>query len=214
MGMGTVFASAARAAYRVGLGPASTDLPDQELVRYVTERGHAAGARALDLGCGTGRNSVFVAANGWDVTGVDLSADAVDTARRRADAAGVAATFLVGDVSRLGETGLAPGFELLIDGGCFHLVAPDRRADYVAGVSALAAPGALLILVGFRRGLGPGLTPAEMAARFVGWEMDLATPIPPAEVLGYVAGPHPARYALRHGWFQPWRYRFRRLPGD
>ena len=45
--------------------------------------------RALDIGMGQGRNSVFLALKGWDVTGFDLSDEGIATARRNADRAGV-----------------------------------------------------------------------------------------------------------------------------
>jgi len=45
--------------------------------------------RALDIGMGQGRNSVFLALKGWDVTGFDLSDEGIATARRNAERAGV-----------------------------------------------------------------------------------------------------------------------------
>lgn len=209
--MGELLARVVRRAYLIGIGPKPSDRPDQDLIEYVAERGDPGGARALDLGCASGRNSHYLAAHGWDTTGVDLAAGAVERARRRAEAADVPARYLVGDVSRLSELDLVPGFALFVDGGCFHLVPPDRRDDYVSGVTGLAAPGALLLVSAFTRGLGPGLSPAELAARFAGWEVLQAAPIRPDEMLTYVAGPPLARYAIRRNWFRPWRYRLRRV---
>ena len=45
--------------------------------------------RALDVGMGQGRNSVFLAIRGWDVTGFDVSDEGLAVARRNAEAAGV-----------------------------------------------------------------------------------------------------------------------------
>src|SRR5262245_59484473 len=45
--------------------------------------------RALDIGMGQGRNSVFLALKGWNVTGFDLSDEGIATARRNAERAGV-----------------------------------------------------------------------------------------------------------------------------
>ena len=42
--------------------------------------------RALDIGCGTGDNSIYLAKHGWQVTGVDFVAKAVDKARAKAAA--------------------------------------------------------------------------------------------------------------------------------
>jgi SAM-dependent methyltransferase len=55
--------------------------------------------RALDLACGEGRNALWLARRGWDVTGVDFSAVAIDKARRMAAEAGVAARFVRADLA-------------------------------------------------------------------------------------------------------------------
>jgi hypothetical protein len=97
----------------------------------------------------------------------------VDLARTRAAAAGVAARFVQGDVTRLAELGVRGPFTLVLDFGCLHTLPLDRRAAYVDSVSAVAAPGATFLLYGFARppALAPmraGLTEAEVRARFAG----------------------------------------------
>ena len=52
--------------------------------------------RALDIGMGQGRNSVFLALKGWDVTGFDLSDEGIATARRNADRAAVKINAILG----------------------------------------------------------------------------------------------------------------------
>jgi len=55
--------------------------------------------RALDLGCGTGQNSIWLASRGWDVTGIDIVPRAIAVARARAADAGVDVDFRVADVT-------------------------------------------------------------------------------------------------------------------
>ncbi|NIN65924.1 MAG: methyltransferase domain-containing protein, partial [Anaerolineae bacterium] len=62
--------------------------PREELVGLV-ESGRIAPCRAIDLGCGTGSNAIFLAQHGFEVTGVDFAASAIEKARRRADSCGV-----------------------------------------------------------------------------------------------------------------------------
>jgi SAM-dependent methyltransferase len=62
------------------------------------------GDRILELGCGDGALSCFLAGQGFDVTGVDISPGMIDEARRRATAAGVPAKFEVGDADTLKVT--------------------------------------------------------------------------------------------------------------
>jgi SAM-dependent methyltransferase len=64
--------------------------PRPELVELV-ESGRVRPGRAIDLGCGSGADSVFLAGNGFDVTGVDLSPVAVEKAGAAVAAAGVEA---------------------------------------------------------------------------------------------------------------------------
>lgn len=114
--------------------------------------------RALDLGCGYGRHAVYLAQQGWQVTGVDGVARALQKARHRAAAAGVQPDFRRGDVTRLGDCGVTGPYDLLLDSVCFHGLPEQDRARYGASVSAVAAPGATLLLFAMppgKRGMGP-----------------------------------------------------------
>ena len=83
--------------YEKGETPWDTGRPSSELQRMVAEDA-VAPCRAVELGCGTGTNAVWLARQGFDVTAIDLSTRAVERARRRAEAAGVAVRFLTADV--------------------------------------------------------------------------------------------------------------------
>lgn len=194
-------------AYRAGLGPQPSDEPDRRLVEIV---GGLAAGRALDLGCGAGRNAIFLARQGWDVTGVDMVAPAVAAARSRAAAEGVRARLVVGDVTKLEELGVGDGYTLLVDAGCYHMVPVPRRDAYVAGVTRAAAPGALLLIVGFSRLLGIAMSAEEVRLRFGSWELVRELPVSGPEMQRYVRGPAPIRAALGWGWFEPRRYELRR----
>jgi SAM-dependent methyltransferase len=127
--------------------------------------------RALDLGCGTGRDAVYLAQQGWSVTGVDAVPQALDAASERARSAGAAgADFLRGDVTRLEQLGLERGYDLVLDRGCFHGLSDDERAACAAGVNELAAPGAELLIFAFSPGFhGPaprGISAEELLQRF------------------------------------------------
>lgn len=122
---------------------------------------------ALDLGCGTGDSSIYLAQHGWKVTGVDFVPKALDKAR--AKAADLPVNFVGADVTRLSQTGIGTGFHLIVDNGCLHNMSDADREAYVREVSAVAAPDARLFVVAFRPGgrFGvPGVEPAEMESRF------------------------------------------------
>lgn len=167
-----------RAVYRLGLTVWERRVPPADLIDLVEGPASPPPGRALDLGCGTGTDSVYLARHGWDVTGVDMVPRALAAARRRAAAAGVSPRYVQGDVTRLEQLGVGDGYTLLLDFGCFHTLPDDRRDPYVASVSGVTAPDATLLLYGFARPprLAPmhaGLTPEEVGERFgrMGWTL-------------------------------------------
>lgn len=127
--------------------PWDTNITPPELVELVeTER--LAPGRALDLGCGTGTNSVYLARHGFQVIGVDFVGRAVQMARDRAARANVTVEFRRADV-------LAPGpiadgsIDLLLDIGCFHILDAAGRARYVANARRWTHPNSLVLLYAF-----------------------------------------------------------------
>jgi cyclopropane fatty-acyl-phospholipid synthase-like methyltransferase len=164
--------TAFRLMYLVGFTPWDNPEPPPELVALLDEIPEP--GRALDLGCGSGRNSALLAGRGWEVTGVDFVPRAVKKARRRMAAEGLPVTILAGDVTRLEEAGVRGPFQLLLDVGCFHSLPAGRRLDYERGAAAVAAPGATFLLFAFTTPSGPrpGVPPAEVEATFAeGWEL-------------------------------------------
>ncbi|OMC45122.1 methyltransferase type 12 [Mycobacterium sp. IS-2888] len=125
--------------------------------------------RALELGCGTGDTSIYLAQRGWNVTAVDFVTKALDKARAKAGAANASVDFVRADVTHLSQEGVGANFELIVDNGCLHNMSDADRDAYVREVSAVAAPDARLLIVAFRPGgrFGVrGIEPAEMERRF------------------------------------------------
>lgn len=210
MVMNTLLRAAGDAAYRLGLGPRPSDVPDHTLVELVEGPARLAPGRALDLGCGTGRNALYLARRGWETVGVDMVGYAVEAARRKAAAQSLSIQFFQGDVTRLSELAVGTGFGLLMDGGCYHMIPPDRRDAYAQSVTHAAAPGAHLIMVGFTRTLGAGRHPELLLARLPGWSLVRVDPVPGEQMSQYVSGPAPLRAALKAGAFHPLRYELQR----
>lgn len=124
--------------------------------------------RALDLGCGTGTNVVYLAQHGWQAVGVDFAGRAIARARRKAQAASLAArcAFHRADVTDLSF--LQPPFDLALDMGCLHSLDPAGRPRYAAGLGRLLRAGALYLLYAFKPGGdGPrGLSEEEVLTVF------------------------------------------------
>ena len=108
--------------------------PDESLVSYL-DRGLVRPGRALDLGCGPGRNAIHLARDGFTVDAVDLSATAIKWAEERAG--GLDVRFRCGDAFALDLDG---PYDLVYDSGCFHHIAPHRRISYLALLDRYLAP--------------------------------------------------------------------------
>jgi methyl halide transferase len=137
--------------YRTGQPPWETGAPSTELQRVLTE-GHIAPCRAIDVGCGSGINAVWLAQHGFDVTGIDVSPLAIEQARARAAAAGVEVRFEEDDL--LGLRGEYQPFPFFFDRGCYHAVRRIDAASYVRTLQRLTLPGAIgLVLAGNSRSM-------------------------------------------------------------
>ena len=136
--------------------------PDESLAAWVRE-GQIKPGRALDIGCGNGRNAIYLSRNGFTVEGVDYSTSAIAWAKERAWEAGADVTLTHGDVFDLQLE--RESYDLVYDSGCFHHVLPHRRDEYVDLVADALRPGACLGLTCFRPEGGSGLTDAEVYER-------------------------------------------------
>lgn len=125
--------------------------------------------RALDLGCGRGQYTPELARRGWQAVGVDNVPSAVADAADR-DASG--ASYVVGDVTDLPAAGLGR-FDFFLDVGCFQGLDDGQRAAVGAGVTALANPGATVLILAFGptvwRSLLEGVSREEVERAFPTW---------------------------------------------
>jgi methyl halide transferase len=135
--------------YREGNLPWDTGRPSSELQRVLSQ--HSLGpCRALEIGCGTGTNSVWLAQQGFEVVGLDVAPLAVEQANQRAKATGVKVHFVVADVLQLPDLG-GP-FAFFFDRGCYHAVRRAAAQQYAPAVARQLAAGARgLILTGNAR---------------------------------------------------------------
>jgi cyclopropane fatty-acyl-phospholipid synthase-like methyltransferase len=107
---------------------------------------------ALDLGTGPGTQAIHLARRGFAVTATDISEAAIRLASEKAQKQGLELTWEQDDIL---ETRLDRQFDLIFDRGCFHVLAPEQRGDYVMIVSDLLKTDGYLFLKCFSR-LQPG----------------------------------------------------------
>jgi cyclopropane fatty-acyl-phospholipid synthase-like methyltransferase len=108
--------------------------PRQHLVELV-ESGRIPPGRAIDLGSGTASNAIFLAQHGFDVTGVDFAAGAVELGRQRAAEAGVPVDFVQDDLTDLRH--VRGPFDFVVDYGTLDDLSPPDRDLYLENVLPL-----------------------------------------------------------------------------
>lgn len=117
--------------------------PPAVLLEALAARSPAA-ATALDVGCGAGTYSMYLARRGLQVTAVDFMPQAVAMLTQRAQAAGLAITAVQADVT----TWTAPRpFQLVLDVGCLHSFGEQGRQRYKQRLLQWLAPGGDFVLV-------------------------------------------------------------------
>ena len=165
---------------------AYTGVPNWEIGRpqrafvYLHEAGHLR-TPVLDVGCGTGELALYLARQGYDVLGVDLSPLAIQQARQKAQWRRIDAEFVVWDALRLGALADA-GFTFgsVVDSAMFHIFGDAERDRFVAELSRVVAPGGRYFVLGDARqraGDSYGITPVEIRQRFEGtgdWDVVFA----------------------------------------
>ncbi len=130
--------------------------PREELVNLVRSGRLSPDAlppgRAVDLGCGSGSNAIFLADHGFDVTGVDFSPVALEKARISAKGRPRPdIRWVRGDLTADEILGVPGPFDLLVDYGTLDDLKRDRRVAMARTVKRLARPGAVFLLWCFYR---------------------------------------------------------------
>lgn len=145
--------------------------------------GYLAGAvdlprTALDMGCGTGADAVYLAERGIEMFAIDSSPAALELARARAARAGVEVTWIEGDV--LDVPLEDSSIDLVADHGCLHHVAQEDQARYAQEVARVMRPGGRL-LIRERNGSGHhahGITEDAIRAMITDLPLRVAAIIP------------------------------------
>jgi len=155
-----------------GAKPPAWDIgrPADELQKLVRE-GTVRSCRAVDLGCGSGTDAIFLASHGFDVTAIDISPTALSQAQEKARKAGVSVRWVLADV--VAPPDLGP-FDFIYDRGCYHNVRDQNLTAYVDTVRRFSHPGTKFLLLSARRDEHapaeyPGVTEEEFRYDFLSW---------------------------------------------
>ena len=108
--------------------PFFKNIPDENLVSYVDKQLYKSG-KVLDVGCGRGRNSIYLAKEGFEVEGIDFSETSIQWAKETAAAEGLKVNFICNSIFEF-EAGEGQ-YDYIYDSGCFHHIKPHRRGLYL-----------------------------------------------------------------------------------
>ncbi len=128
--------------------PFFENVPDENLVSYI-ETGWVSKGKVLELGCGPGRNAIYLANEGFEVTAVDLSIEGINWAKERALAKGIEIDFICDSIFNLE---CQNDFDFVYDSGCLHHIPPHRRIHYVDLIKKSLKPGGYFGLTCFAAG--------------------------------------------------------------
>ena len=144
-----------------GTPPWDIGRPQKEFVG-LARRGEITGS-VLDIGCGTGENALFFAAEGHEVWGVDSAPHAIAKAKRKAEERGLTVEFLV--LSALELKRLARTFDTATDSGLFHTLSDGDRPVFVRNLAAVLPPGGRYFMLCFSDREPGGYAPRRITER-------------------------------------------------
>ena len=124
--------------YAEGDAPWDSGEADVHLAGVLERHGVETG-KALEVGCGTGTNTIWLAQNGFEMTGVDFARNAIARAKEKLASAGIRCELLAGNFL-VDEIPGAP-FRFVYDRATFHVLdSADERTLYASRVAGLLAP--------------------------------------------------------------------------
>jgi len=136
-----------------------------QLLKLVSDGVLQSGMRVLDLGCGVGSSSVFLAVRGMKVTALDLSYEAVALGQQLAKVYGVNVNFNQGNA--LDMPYADEQFDVICDNGVFHHLYDQLREYYADSVARVLHSGGKFILRCFS---DCSFTPSGMQPRRIAWQ--------------------------------------------
>lgn len=108
--------------------------PPKEIVELI-ETGKIKSCKVLDIGCGEGFYAIYLAKKGFDVTGIDLSENAIKYAKQNAEKEGVKIKFISMDIKDLDK--IYEKFDFIFEWALLHHIMPEKRKKYVRDASNL-----------------------------------------------------------------------------
>jgi 2-polyprenyl-3-methyl-5-hydroxy-6-metoxy-1,4-benzoquinol methylase len=120
--------------------------PPEELVKLI-ESGRIRPCKVLDVGCGEGFYAIYLALKGFDVTGMDISENAIAHAKENAARQNTRINFMPMDVADLGK--MNDKFDFVFEWAVLHHIMPEQRTGYVESIKGILNKGGRYLSISF-----------------------------------------------------------------
>jgi SAM-dependent methyltransferase len=129
--------------------PWNFETPPDALVALVKSK-KIRPCKTVDLGCGAGNNAIYLASEGFEIIGLDISASAISIAKENANKKKIKCTFYIVDV--LGNMDeFRQSFDFAYDWELLHHIFPEQREIYVQNVCNILKPKGKYLSVCFNK---------------------------------------------------------------
>ena len=139
--------------------PFFKNIPDENLVSYF-DRGIFKKGKALDIGCGNGRNSFYLAERGFEVYGIDFSKNSIEWGNQITKEKAVKVNFLCQSIFHFKAE--PESFDYIYDSGCFHHIKPHRRSQYLNTILKYLKPDGYFAMACFNLKGGANISDYEV----------------------------------------------------
>jgi 2-polyprenyl-3-methyl-5-hydroxy-6-metoxy-1,4-benzoquinol methylase len=126
--------------------------PRPIIIKFIQEKMITKG-KILDICCGVGTNSIYLAKNGFSVYAIDISPTAIQCAQKEAKKSNVRIDFIISNFVALSF--INEVFDFVFDMGCFHHVTLNDRIDFIKGINRVLKKNAYYIVTCFSYKNGP-----------------------------------------------------------
>lgn len=143
--------------YEAGAELWESDKPNESLLSMINKHRYLLEGRIIDLGCGEGRDSIYLAQQGCHVTGVDVSRAALNKARERARKLNLTnLVFVETDVIYL-RSMTSNFYDVALNMGCLHMLTDERhRSKHIQRVYDMLKPGGYFLVDHCQENWGKG----------------------------------------------------------
>lgn len=126
--------------------PFFKNIPDESLISYF-DIGILKQGKALDVGCGKGRNSFYLAKRGFEVYGIDFSKTSIEMGKQIAKEQSLKVNFLCQSIFDFQDK--PESFDFIYDSGCLHHMKPHRRNQYLETILKYLKPDGYFAMMCF-----------------------------------------------------------------